>query len=1010
MTARASSYLLPAVLAVGMALSSMCPVQASSPRQQDANEWNKRGIELVKANDLDKALEAFNRALELFRQAGDRGGEAKALVNIGFIYATKKEWGRARECYTSALDFFRNKPDRQKEAELLCYIASTFHNEKNYKASASYYRQAIPLLDEANDRGRKAAAIITAGSDLLDIREQQEALDLFLNAVPFFDGLDDPSQKAQAFELIALIYYKLGKNREALRFYKQVVPNRAAAGEKALQAGAFGIMADIERELGDLEQALRDYNNALAIWRSLNDETSQQRRAALLSTIAGFHLSLGDLPRAHSHYDEALSLWQSLNDPAGEAGALDDLARFWGYQGKYDQALSLFERSLALRWRLGQVAEQANTLAAMGTVCEWAHDYRRAAEYLNQSLALCRQIQDRVTEVSVMGRLGMVYVMMFMLRIPFQSATELQDYLDQSAKRVADLEDVRMKELLAGRMGLIYTMLGDTEKALAYHRQALRLAEDALNQEGQAFALFNIGYAYETGNNPTGALKSYEESISIYEKMRSLANLEEIKTGLSGSVADAYKRAAVLCVQAGNPDRAFDLSERARARTLLDQLANLRPRAKQGASAELRQEEQVLRSELSRLENQTSWAHSMTAPAYDPEVFASLQNQLKAKRSAYENLLLRLKLADPEYASLRSINTLTLPKVQALVGRDTTLLSYFVTSEQTLIFVITRDSLQAARVEMTDDELKTEVDWFRQFAAPGHAAPEVLKRLYKQLIAPVSQYIKTPTVTIIPHGVLNYLPFAALTDGQHYFGEQHVVHYLPSASVLPFIQKASRQKQEQPTDRRIMVVVQSQIVGSSPLQYADKEASAVANLYGTKALGKVSKAAFLKQAGDYAILHIAAHGELDSANPLFSRIWLAQDEHNSGALAVHEVYDLDLRKTDLVVLSACETQLGAQSKGDDITGLNRAFLYAGAASVIASLWTVDDQATGFLMRVFYTHLKRGMGKAEALRAAQSETRRQYPNPYYWAAFVLTGDAGPTNHFPASGQRPEGMPH
>ena len=120
---------------------------------------------------------------------------------------------------------------------------------------------------------------------------------------------------------------------------------------------------------------------------------------------------------------------------------------------------------------------------------------------------------------------------------------------------------------------------------------------------------------------------------------------------------------------------------------------------------------------------------------------------------------------------------------------------------------------------------------------------------------------------------------------------------------------------------------------------------------------------------------------------------LAPDNASDGSLTVHEVYGLDLSQTDLVVLSACQTQLGAHSAGDDIVGLNRAFLYAGAPTVMASLWSVDDQSTGQLMEAFYTNLKQGLGKAEALRAAQADVRRTYPNPYYWAAFVLTGDPG-----------------
>src|SRR6185295_18995206 len=151
------------------------------------------------------------------------------------------------------------------------------------------------------------------------------------------------------------------------------------------------------------------------------------------------------------------------------------------------------------------------------------------------------------------------------------------------------------------------------------------------------------------------------------------------------------------------------------------------------------------------------------------------------------------------------------------------------------------------------------------------------------------------------------------------------------------------------------------------LRYVDQEAGARARLYKGKALltGQSSKAEVLRLAVDYNFLHIASHAELNPRSPLFSRILLTPDQSGNQGLEVREVYELNLSRTTLVVLSACETQLGTQSRGDDIVGLNRAFIFAGASTVIASLWTVDDQATGFLMHSFYTHLKRGTGKAEA---------------------------------------------
>ncbi len=180
-----------------------------------------------------------------------------------------------------------------------------------------------------------------------------------------------------------------------------------------------------------------------------------------------------------------------------------------------------------------------------------------------------------------------------------------------------------------------------------------------------------------------------------------------------------------------------------------------------------------------------------------------------------------------------------------------------------------------------------------------------------------------------------------------------------------------------------------------PLIYAVPEALAVARVYGTVPLVEqdAAETALKTLAHEASILHLAAHSELNPVSPLFSRIWLASDEKNDGTLEVHEVYNLDLQQAALVVLSACETKLGKLNLGDDIVGLNRAFIYAGASSVIASLWPVSDRATSFLMKMFYVQLKSGKSKAGALRTAQAITRTRFPHPYYWAAFVLTGDPG-----------------
>jgi hypothetical protein len=238
--------------------------------------------------------------------------------------------------------------------------------------------------------------------------------------------------------------------------------------------------------------------------------------------------------------------------------------------------------------------------------------------------------------------------------------------------------------------------------------------------------------------------------------------------------------------------------------------------------------------------------------------------------------------------------------------------------------------------------------------------------------------------------VLLYLPFAALTDGEKYLSDDYVLFTLPSASVLSFVQEKRK------AGTGTILALGNPASPLPGLKFAEQEAQSIAGLYGAQALvGKDATESIVRaRASEAGILHIAAHGEYDPQNPLFSTIHLAGDAENDGRLEVHEVYSLDLAtSTDLVVLSACQTDVGAVSAGDEVVGLNRAFLFAGTPTVIASLWNVDDAATTLLMEKFYGHLRAGASKAQALRQAQLDVRATYPHPYYWAAFVLTGDPG-----------------
>ena len=292
-------------------------------------------------------------------------------------------------------------------------------------------------------------------------------------------------------------------------------------------------------------------------------------------------------------------------------------------------------------------------------------------------------------------------------------------------------------------------------------------------------------------------------------------------------------------------------------------------------------------------------------------------------------------------------------------------------TESALAFLITPDSFQAIPLEVSPETLEQELTLFRDFTEDD-PHPQSLQQLHQHLIAPIKPHLKTSNLIIVPHGFLHYLPFAALSNGQRYLADDYTISYLPSASVLRFLNK------NKPTNNNVLALGNPRI--SAPLgflEHADDEAEAVANIFNSKAFnGKDAQESLVYSQGkSAAMIHLAAHGQYNNRNPLYSTIHLAPTPEEDGRLEVHEIFGLDLTTvTNLVVLSACQTNLAEVNPGEDVVAMNRAFLYAGTPAVVASLWNVDDEATGILMKSFYSHLKAGMNKAEALQQAQKELR------------------------------------
>lgn len=821
------------------------------------------------------------------------------------------------------------------------------------------------------------------------------------------------------------VYENLGQYQQALDYYQQALAIRRDIGDREGEGASLNSIGGGYSSLGQYQQALNYYQQALVIFQNLGHRAGE---GTTLNNIGIVYQYLGQYQQALDYHQQSLAIKQEIGNREGEGASLDSIGRIYHNLGQGRPALEFYQQALVIAQEIGNRAGQAAILNNIGAILSdigvnWQR--RQEQERKRYSVTQATRPWDLIEDASPRHYKQAI-------KSYYQALTILKDMGDQSGQAVT-----------LHNIGLVYNNRGKYEQALDHYQQSLAISLDIGDRAGQGRTLANIGLVYKNQGNTAQAIDLLKQGIEVKESIQGDLKIEEFKTSFAAEQINVYEKLIRLLFEEDRFEEAFYYVERSRARAFLDQIANGRLNIRSGADSKLLQQEETLKAQIAALriqlaqllkqegllQNQTIAARTALIKLRNHpsnelgiEAIASVQKQLSDCEKDYTKVLTLLKLQSSEVASLVSTDVVTLEEIQGLLDRSTTLVEYFVCEEVALVFIITRNSFQTVDLNsveciqnllkhlrgtpvrpqkiqvqnrdapniVTQETLTKQIEAFRRFATLKD--PHPLQHLHGWLIAPLKPYLTTSKLAIVPHGVLHYLPFAALSDGKRYLSDDYTLVTLPSASVLRFLPEKRK-----PSTGTLLALGNPTTTEPLPaLHYAEQEVKTIAQLYGMQALvgAAATETAVFSQAGSAGILHIAAHGKYNRDNPLFSTLYLAPDDQHDGRLEVHDIYGLDLTSaTNLVVLSACQTQMGFLSKGDEVVSLNRAFLYAGTPSVMASLWSVDDKVTGLLMERFYTHLRSGMTKAEALRQAQMDVRAEYPQPYYWAAFVLTGDGG-----------------
>ncbi len=818
--------------------------------------------------------------------------------------------------------------------------------------TSAAYRQALSGFRAAGERGREAATLYSLAKIGSDPDRAKEALALFR-------ALGWEHEAGYTLNLLGVIYKFQGQVRQAMVSYREALALSQRLGERSTEATTLANLGMAYRALGENGKAIAHFQQSQDLWRAVGN---RRQEAITRSSLGDLYQSLGEPQKGLDELQLALDFFRAENNEKEQARALNSMGNAYSRAGQIPKGIENLQQALALEQHLGDRRSQAVTLNDLGCVYILLGDWRQAGLYFAQARTLFHDLRDGPDEAVALANVA---------------------WADVAADRPKEAIEVY------GQVLPRLSALGDRATA--------------------AFARLGLARARRRLGDLAGAREAIQAGIVQAESLRGTSASHEIRTAFQVRNQELYAFEVDLLVAMHRVDEALTASERARARGLLDLLAESRTDLRRGVDPTLlarvdEADRQVNEADRARWRLQNARASSEQQAAAERTLRQALANSERAQTE--------LRQASPAYAALTQGRPSSVPEIQRqILDADTLLLEYHLGKERSFVWAVTPDHLAVfplpgrATIEEAARRGYQRLERSHRSLAriPAADSQDELSHL---LLQPVAGLLGRKRLLIVPDGALFYLPFAALPipGSSEPLVAAHEVVISPSASALAVARRELAGRRSAPGTLAVVADPVFNTDSFQRLSYSSKEAEALQDLVPQDqrlaALGfAASREVVLsgKLAG-YRIVHLATHGEIDTEHPELSKLIFSQvDEHGrprseDGFVWAHEIYGLRWA-ADLVVLSACSTALGQEIRGEGLVGLTRGFQYAGARAVLVSLWEVDDEATAELMQRFYREMLEHGQPAAALRAAQDGLRRQPGReaPYYWAGFILQGD-------------------
>jgi len=812
------------------------------------------------------------------------------------------------------------------------YVEALLHSGR-YADAFSVARIAEQWLKENGDNDGYARLCTAVANAYFRLDQHQRSSEYYTIAAHLFEEIGDRAALAKVYLDLGYALYRLDQYEQSDAMHEQ-----AEQVSREMQLDALEEQAQYNRAYLHYLRGL--YSQALQGFSRIRQKLTGSSRYLALCDLdeAEIYLQLNLSKDAATLANRAIEQFNRLGMRDEEAKARTSYGVALMQMRRFVEALEIFRTA-----QEGFEDEGNDYWVALLEV--HAADVHLALQRYSEARSLAADARERFETLGIPSRRMLSLVLLVRIAIALGEVTTAEEHLTE----ISSIVDGNHVPLLLFPYHVLCGQVAEIKKLWKQAERAYCLAAEDLEQHQTRLRHDDLKVTFLQGRN------------QVYEALVRL-NLETKDESVG---------------------TAFSWCERAKSRGLVELLAQHLP------SVQAR--EDSLRRRIGRLREELNVHYMQSRPETRSRQAVLNFETIVTKEREIARALREVAIKDSEYVSLQQVNVAGLQEVQQFIPDRTTLIEYFITQEELIAFVISRRSARAVRrlayaghVRALHEKLSFQLDNFllgREFIrAHSEQILEVtthyLQALHKTLVEPLLAEISTPHIIIVPHGSLHHLPFHAFYDGSCYLSDRFEITYAPSASVLRYCM-------EKPEVADAPPVIVGVADTNAPM--VDFEVSAMRKIFpeATVLAGEqADRERFSRAAQCASFVHVATHAIYRRDNPMFSSFKLAD-----GYVTALDLFSMNCQ-ANLVALSGCQSGLGQVAESDDLLGLTRGFLYAGARSLLMSLWTVSDESTVTLMNEFYKEWRAGATRARALQTAMRTVHLTYPNPFYWAPFVL----------------------